>query len=68
MADDANFSRVDALAPVFDLTSRLAQYPALDEFLALQKELAVLLDGIALVYFALAFGAQERGIRQYDAA
>jgi flavin-dependent dehydrogenase len=33
-----------ALAPIFDLTCRLGSYPPVDEFVALQKQLSVLLE------------------------
>lgn len=33
-----------ALAPIFDLTCRLGSYPRVDEFIALQKRLSVLLE------------------------
>jgi flavin-dependent dehydrogenase len=33
-----------ALAPIFDLTCRLGSYPPVDEFIALQKQLSVLLE------------------------
>jgi flavin-dependent dehydrogenase len=33
-----------ALAPIFDLTCRLGAYPPVDEFVALQKQLSVLLE------------------------
>ena len=34
----------DALAPIFDVTWRLAQFPPVDQFVELQKRLAVLID------------------------
>jgi flavin-dependent dehydrogenase len=36
-----------ALAPIFDVTCRLAQYPPLDEFTELQKQLSDLIDAEA---------------------
>ncbi len=36
-----------ALAPIFDVTCRLAQYPPLDEFSELQKQLSGLIDAEA---------------------
>ena len=38
------FERNFALAPIFDLTWRIAQFPPLDQFVELQKRLAVLVD------------------------
>ena len=37
-----------ALAPIFDLTWRLAQLPPRDEFVGLQKQLNALMDAEAL--------------------
>jgi 2-polyprenyl-6-methoxyphenol hydroxylase-like FAD-dependent oxidoreductase len=42
-----------ALAPIFDVTCRLAAYPPLDEFVALQRQLSSLLDAEAAWLAAL---------------
>jgi 2-polyprenyl-6-methoxyphenol hydroxylase-like FAD-dependent oxidoreductase len=42
-----------ALAPIFDVTCRLAAFPPADEFTALQKQLSVLLDAEAAWLAAL---------------
>jgi flavin-dependent dehydrogenase len=38
------FERNIALAPIFDVTWRMAQYPSIDEFVELQKRLSRLID------------------------
>jgi len=40
-------ARDQALAPIFDVTCRLAAFPPLDEFTALQRQLSTLLDAEA---------------------
>jgi 2-polyprenyl-6-methoxyphenol hydroxylase-like FAD-dependent oxidoreductase len=37
-------ARDRALAPIFDVTCRLAAFPPVDEFTALQKQLSTLID------------------------
>ena len=38
------FERNIAMAPIFDVTWRMSQYPSIDEFVELQKRLAALVD------------------------
>ena len=45
---DYEAERYAALAPIFDVTCRLAALPPADEFVALQKELSRLIEAEAL--------------------
>ena len=46
-------ARDDALADIFEVTCRLSQFPPVDEFVALQKELSALVDTEAASLAAL---------------